>query len=178
MLTNKNKIIYLLNNYIPFDENEKKSKELILNFINKQENIGKTNLDGHITASGFVINLEKTKVLLNHHIKLDKWIQFGGHIEENEFVFDAAVRETIEETGVSSIKYISDSIFDIDVHKIPLYKTQKAHIHYDIRFLFELDDKIDFKISEESKNIKWILLNEIENYTKSESILRMKRKIL
>ena len=38
MLTNKNKIIYLLNNYIPFDKNEKKSKDLILNFINKQEN--------------------------------------------------------------------------------------------------------------------------------------------
>jgi hypothetical protein len=37
----------------------------------------KENLDGHVTASIFVLNQEKTKVLLMFHKKYQEWTHFG-----------------------------------------------------------------------------------------------------
>lgn len=39
-------------------------------------------------------------VLLHRHAKLERWLPPGGHVEPNELPDDAAVRETLEESGV------------------------------------------------------------------------------
>lgn len=39
-------------------------------------------------------------VLLHRHKKLQRWLPPGGHIELNELPDEAAIRETLEETGV------------------------------------------------------------------------------
>lgn len=51
------------------------------------------------TVAVFVVHDEK--VLLHFHRKLDRWLPPGGHVEKNELPDDAAVREVLEETGVS-----------------------------------------------------------------------------
>lgn len=57
-------------------------------------------MDRHFCASVFVINPENKKILLVHHKKYNKWVQPGGHIEDNETPEEAALREVYEETGV------------------------------------------------------------------------------
>src|SRR5256885_4039333 len=49
------------------------------------------------TVAIFVV--EKAKVLLIHHRKLDKWLPLGGHIELEEDPEQAALREAREESG-------------------------------------------------------------------------------
>ena len=44
-----------------------------------------------ITATVYVIN--DGKVLLHQHKKYNTWFPLGGHIEENEFPHEAAIRE-------------------------------------------------------------------------------------
>lgn len=56
----------------------------------------------HFCASAYIINPENKKVLLVRHKKYNKWLQPGGHIEENETPEEAAVREVYEETGIKS----------------------------------------------------------------------------
>jgi 8-oxo-dGTP pyrophosphatase MutT (NUDIX family) len=51
-------------------------------------------------ASVFVINPINKKILLVKHAIFNKWIQPGGHIEDNELPEEAALRETYEETGI------------------------------------------------------------------------------
>lgn len=51
-------------------------------------------------ASAFVINPVDKKILLCHHRKFNRWVQPGGHIENNELPEETAMRETYEETGV------------------------------------------------------------------------------
>ena len=50
------------------------------------------------TVAVFVV--EKERVLLVHHRKLKKWLPVGGHIELDEEPETAALRETLEESGL------------------------------------------------------------------------------
>lgn len=53
------------------------------------------------TVAVFVVH--GTRVLLHYHAKLERWLPPGGHIEPNELPDDAAVREVMEETGVTCV---------------------------------------------------------------------------
>ena len=56
----------------------------------------------HFCASAYIVNPENKKLLLVKHKKYNKWLQPGGHIEEDETPEEAAVREVYEETGIKS----------------------------------------------------------------------------
>lgn len=67
------------------------------------------------TASAFVIN-EKEELLCIFHKKFGKWVQPGGHIEENETPMDAAIREVFEETGITIQMVEKDPIYIKEYH--------------------------------------------------------------
>jgi len=67
-------------------------------------------------------------------------------------------------------------LFDLDVHVIPARPGQSAHEHFDLRFLVEADEAGSLIITEESRDLAWVALAELENYTQEESQLRMRRK--
>lgn len=133
---------------------------------------------GHLTGSSWIVNLEGDKTLLTHHRKLNLWLQLGGHLNEGEGLIDGASREAAEESGLNSIELLSSHIFDIDAHIIPERKTEKEHVHYDIRYLFRADSSTELKISKESKDLKWVPLSDLEQYNQSPSILRMRDKYI
>ncbi len=134
---------------------------------------------GHITGSAWVVNKARNRVFLLHHRKLDKWLQPGGHSDGDSNTLNVALRETQEESGVSAdfIYPVTSEIFDIDIHQIPERKNAAAHLHYDVRFLLEMDDKQQLIISDESNELAWIELAKIQNYSNEESILRMVNKV-
>lgn len=111
----------------------------------------------HITGSALLINHTGDKVLLNHHKALNKWLGFGGHADGNADILDVAKRETEEEAGIFDFKLAINGIFDVDTHPIPANekKSEPAHEHFDIRYLFQCTKDVDFKISDESVDIKW-----------------------
>ena len=88
------------------------------------------------------------------------------------------MREAKEESGLVSIEFLSPDIFDIDVHEIPAFNDEKMHYHHVIRFLFQADEKEAIKANNESKEIKWVPLEKIEEYSDSPSILRMVSKTI
>ena len=132
---------------------------------------------GHFTASAWILNATKDKVLLVHHAKLNKWLQPGGHIDAAETVLDAAKREVAEETGVTVLS-CDEKIFDVDIHVIPARKTEPEHFHFDVRFLFVADDLQPLLLSEESHDLKWIALSEVSFSNPERSIQRMVEKTL
>lgn len=133
---------------------------------------------GHVTGSAWVVNRAGTHVLLTHHKKLNIWVQLGGHADGNSDILNAAFREAVEESGIQNLKPISPTIFDIDIHEIPERKTEPAHNHYDIRFVFQCEDTEDFIVSDESHDLAWVELAELEAYSNEESMLRMAKKWL
>ncbi len=131
---------------------------------------------GHVTGSAFVVDPAMERVLLVHHAKLDAWLQPGGHVEAGETALTAALRETLEETGVAAEPAEPGSVFDIDVHEIPARGEAKAHLHYDVRYLLTAEPG-ETTVSHESKAVEWVSLDEAARRNPSDSITRMIAKV-
>lgn len=136
----------------------------------------RSHISGHMTGSSWLLNPQKDKVLLTHHKKLGKWLQCGGHADGDSNIWQVALKEASEESGITGISFLSMEIFDIDIHEIPEYKTVPAHLHYDVRFLMQAPTE-NFIISPESNNLKWFDRNSlhqlIEEGKLSASLKRM-----
>jgi 8-oxo-dGTP pyrophosphatase MutT (NUDIX family) len=146
--------------------------------LGQQNCFERTHLPGHITGSSWIVDPSHTQVLLVHHVKLNKWLQPGGHADGDENVLRVALREAEEETGLKKLIVLSETPFDVDIHLIPARKDFGEHDHYDIRFLIEADTAEPIIVSEESHDVKWISLSSLEKLNDEQSILRMKEKIL
>lgn len=169
-------LIDLVQAHNPISEMESEHKKSTLEFLENNENcISQSNLAGHITASAWLITTDRRFVLLTHHRKLSRWLQLGGHVESDTTIQQAALREAKEESGISSITLLSQSIFDIDVHRIPARKDIPTHFHYDLRFLLGTSE-MEFCTSEESNELKWVQIAELDRLVSDESMHRMAEK--
>ena len=136
-------------------------------------------LHAHFTASAWVVNKEKTKALFTHHAKLNRWLQLGGHADDDENLREVALTECREESGLTSVSLLSQDIFDLDIHTIPERKGVPEHDHYDVRFLFQAPENDLLTVSNESIDVAWIPFENIGKQTEgNESIQRMLNKTL
>ncbi len=170
----RNSLLQSLENYQPSTQEETLFKGQMIDFV--QENIAcfeRSLLIGHITGSAWIVDKSRQFTLLTHHRKLDKWFQTGGHCDGDSDVLNVAMKEALEETGLSNIQTISCNIFDIDIHEIPERKGVPKHLHYDVRFLLEADMNEPLIISSESSDLAWVELTNVVKLNNSESIMRM-----
>ena len=91
----------------------------------------------HVTGSAIVARPDGSAFLLVHHRRLERWLQPGGHVEpDDRSVFETAVREAREETGLEVLQgRLGRRALDVDVHPIRARQDRPAHVHYDIRYL-------------------------------------------
>lgn len=131
---------------------------------------------GHLTGSAWIVSPDRTKTLLTHHHKLDKWLQLGGHADGEADLLAVARREAHEESGLQNIRVVAGEVFDLDRHWIPARKTDPGHYHYDLRFMFEADPAEPLVISNESKDLAWVDVSRVTALNPEESMARMVRK--
>jgi len=133
---------------------------------------------GHVTGSVWVVNPGRSKVLLLHHVKHDQWFQPGGHADGDADILRVALRETHEETGLppGSIHLVDARIFDVDIHTIPASHRGPEHLHFDIRFLVEIDDRLPVPGNDESHQILWVPLESVSRFNNNLSTHRMLEK--
>ena len=130
---------------------------------------------GHITGSAWIINGDGSQVVLLHHAKLGIWVQPGGHCDGETDVAQVALREAREETGLN-VSLLNAEIFDIDVHRIPEYWNTPEHFHFDVRFLLQADGKAAPIVSRESREVRWVSLEQTAALNSTPSIARMIEK--
>lgn len=138
----------------------------------------RTSLPGHITGSAFILSPDRKKLLLTHHRKLDRWMQLGGHSDEDSDTIRVAHREGHEESGIplESLSLLHPGVLDMDIHTIPAWENMPQHEHFDLAFLF-LSDTEKLAISHESKALQWVPLEEVPTYCQDAHILRALAKI-
>jgi 8-oxo-dGTP pyrophosphatase MutT (NUDIX family) len=96
----------------------------------------------HFSVTVYVFDVTTDKFVFIRHKKLQKWLPPGGHIEPNETPDNAVVRETIEETGISNIEFVTPSVNTKEIDgllntpfAIQLNHIKENHEHLDLIYL-------------------------------------------
>lgn len=111
-------------------------------------------LEGHFTASSWLVDRSGTRVLLTHHRKLERWLQLGGHADGDRNLANVALREAEEESGLTDLR-AEPEIFDLDRHWIPERGDVPGHWHWDVRYVVHAEGREDYVVSEESHDLAW-----------------------
>ena len=166
----------LIENYCARYQVEKTAQS-ILSFLQADKNpFSRKNQHGHFTGSAWIVNPDKSKILMTHHKKIGKWLQLGGHADDEEDLLKVSQREAKEESGLNNFVILSKEIFDMDIHEIPSIGSEPKHLHYDIRFLLEANPEESIIVSDESYDVAWIELDKIQQINSEDSIIRMVKK--
>ena len=150
-----------LRRYEPYDTVERQHCRDLITLLEAGENgFSRDSFEpGHVTASCFVVDAER-RLLLHHHKRLGRWLQMGGHVEPDELLADAALREAREESGLRDLQ-LQPRILDVDVHPIPAAKGEPDHRHFDVRYLAVTRKPESIAIDRnESEDLRWFTLEE------------------
>lgn len=145
-----------------------------LEFLNSNPHAYERSNKGHITSSIWIVNADRTHVLLTHHKKFNEWIQLGGHNDGELDCKAVAAREALEESGIEGLQFLNEGIFYIDIHEIP---TPCAY-HYDVGFIMQAPAGSSYLVSEESHDLAWVPFEKITDYVTEPAVLRMHAKFM
>ena len=147
--------------YSPCCEQEERDKKIILNFLeNNLDAFDRSNLSAHMTASAWVVNPARDKVLMVYHKIYDSWSWTGGHADGEEDLAAVALREVREETGVKSARLLSEDIFSLEILTVDGHEKRgeyvPSHLHMNVTYLIEADDTDALSIcEEENSGVQW-----------------------
>jgi 8-oxo-dGTP pyrophosphatase MutT (NUDIX family) len=173
-------VLEILQAALQFDERDGQERRTIAAFVRENPDcLLRSNLAGHLTASAFVTDRERRHLLLIHHKALGRWLQPGGHADGDPDLRAVARREVLEETGLAALDLVTPRPFDLDIHSIPERRGVPAHLHYDVRFLFEADRGLALQGDErEVHGAAWVPLSDLPGLGVDESVLRPAGRIV
>ena len=155
-----------LEEYQPYNEQEEKDLALIQKLLAQEPDIfDRSCLFAHMTASAWVVNREKTKVLMAYHNIYQSWAWLGGHADGEADLLSVALREANEESGVLAAP-VSPDIFSLEIlHVAPHVKRGKfvcAHLHLNATYLLEADDKSPIRCKpDENSAVRWLSVQDV-----------------
>lgn len=124
-----------------------------------------------ITATVYVMNGEK--VLLHEHKKYKTWFPLGGHIEEDEFPHDAAIREVKEESGFDIILLETEIAPTIELARVKRIPAPFCLLNegigsvenfFDFIYIAETNETEPHPANNESEKFKWFTYDELIEY--------------
>jgi 8-oxo-dGTP pyrophosphatase MutT (NUDIX family) len=109
---------------------------------------------GHVTASALVLDHTGSRVLLTLHPRLGRWVQLGGHCEDDDTdIVAAALREATEESGVEGLRMGSD-LAAVHVHPVTCSLGVPTR-HLDLQFVAHAPADARIALSDESEDLRW-----------------------
>lgn len=158
--------IEAIKNYKPYNEQEAKDKEFILKYCSLFPDILFRSCEiAHMTASSWIVNQNRTQVLMVYHKIYDSWSWTGGHADGEEDLLAVALREAKEETGIKSFRPLATDIYSLESLTVDGHKKNgkyvPSHLHLNVTYLLEADDR-DFitpKV-DENTGVRWFPLAE------------------
>lgn len=166
-----------IENYKPYNEQEEKDKQTMLQYIHTFDDVlTRNNEFGHFTASYWVVNKERTKVLMIYHNIYQSWAWTGGHADGEENLLSTAIRELKEETGVENVKVLDEDIFSLEIicvnGHVKKGKYVSSHVHLNLTYFLEVDEKEILRVKEdENSGVKWVNIEDVEKVSNEKWIV-------
>lgn len=155
------KLLNDIESFRPFNKQEERDKKVITEFINNNEDAFlRSNLIAHMTASAWVVNKERTKVLMVYHNIYNSWSWLGGHADGDADLLSTAIREVKEEAGIEKVNPVSEDIFSLEVLTVDGHEKRgeyvPSHLHLNVTYLLEADSEENTRVKEdENSGVAW-----------------------
>lgn len=109
---------------------------------------------GHVTASVLVVDHGWDRVLLTLHPRFGRWLQLGGHCEDDDpDILGAALREATEESGIEGLR-LDPTLAAVHVHPVTCSLGVPTR-HLDLQFIAVAPEQAQAVISDESLDLRW-----------------------
>ena len=147
--------------YVPYNAQEAADRALILECLTTSEDVfSRENRMAHMTASAWVVNRARSKVLMAYHNIYDSWSWLGGHADGEEDLLAVALREVREESGVQTVRPASEDIFSLEVLTVDGHQKRgkyvSSHLHLNVTYLLIADDTDALTVKpDENSGVKW-----------------------
>ena len=107
----------------------------------------------HLTASALVVSADHSRVLLTLHARLGRWLQTGGHCEDDLTLAAAARREASEESGIPGLVIDTVPVL-LSRHEVPCGPVRPA-FHLDVQYVCVAPRAAVTVIGDESLDLCW-----------------------
>ncbi len=150
-----------LKQYSPRDAQEETDRAVMLDCLERYADVyERSNLLFHVTASAWITNESRDRVLMVYHNIYDSWAWTGGHADGECDLLKVALREAAEETGLLSVRPASDRLLSIETLTVnPHWKRGKfvpAHLHLNGTYLLIADEREPLRIkADENSAVEW-----------------------
>ena len=155
--------------FSPACPQEARDREVMLLALDTQPAVlTRENPFAHFTASAWIVNPARTKVLMAFHNIYNTWAWTGGHADGEADLLSVALREAREETGIRDIRPVSEAIYSLEI--LPVMSHVKrgafvsAHVHLNVTYLLEADDAQALRSKpDENSAVGWLPLARAED---------------
>ena len=161
--------------YQPWTEKETWEKQQILDFMEKNPDcLFRGNRIAHMTASAWVVNRQRSKVLMAYHKIYDSWAWLGGHADGEADLLQVAMKEACEEAGLrpanpilmkaGSLRPVREEIFSLETLTVDGHMKHgswvPSHLHLNLTYLLEADEAEPLRINaEENTGVRLSLIH-------------------
>ena len=158
---NRFELISQIKKYKAFNEQEEKDKYLLLEWIiDNEDAFSRENKIAHITATGWVVNKDRSKVLMVYHNIYHSWSWLGGHADGETDLLAVAIREVKEEAGISDVRPVSEEIFSLESLTVDGHVKKgryvSSHLHLNVTYLLEADSEEQVSVkADENSGVTW-----------------------
>lgn len=158
---NRLKLVSQIRRYVPYNEQEEADKALILNWIEKNDDAFlRDNVVAHMTASAWVVDKDRSKVLMVYHNIYHSWSWLGGHADGETDLLAVAIREVKEEAGISDVRPVSEEIFSLESLTVDGHVKKgryvSSHLHLNVTYLLEADSEEQVSVkADENSGVAW-----------------------
>lgn len=181
----REEVIDKIRKYEPANEQETTDKVLMLSWLEHNDDaFSRENAIAHVTVSGWVVNKDRSKVLMVYHNIYDSWSWLGGHADGETDLLSVAVKEVKEESGLAEVHPVSEDIMSLEVLTVDGHEKKgryvSSHLHMNVTFFLEADSESALSIkADENSDVAWFTPEEaLEKSTEPWFVERIYKKLL
>lgn len=155
----------LLTTWKPPNREQASHRAAFLGFLEARSDATERScVPGHLTASAIVLSADRSRTLLTLHPRVGRWLQLGGHCEDQDSsMAGAALREAVEESGIDDLQILPE-LLQLEVHPI-ICSLGVPTRHFDVRFVVVAPPGAEPVISDESDDLAWWPIDQLPTPT-------------
>ncbi len=158
-------LLKALTEYRPWNEQEARDRDIMLRALDASPDpFTRENEIMHFTASSWIVNRERTKVLMAYHNIYNAWAWTGGHADGDRNLLAVALREAREETGVHAEPVMED-IYSLETLTVDGHEKRgryvPSHLHLNVTYLLTADENEFIRAkADENAAVRWFTLED------------------